>query len=163
MTALISSGLAILFQFALFLIVGVMLWAYYRVPSSVFGRPDRIYPTFIVTRMPHGISGLLVAAILAAAMSNLSAALNSLSSSAIMDFYAQIPSTKPTRRRKMLFSRIATFLWAIVLFASPSSPCTRRDAWLKSDCRSLPSPTALFSAYFFWECLPNAPINPVQS
>ena len=54
-TALISSGLAILFQFALFLIVGVMLWAFYRVPSSVFGRPDRIYPTFIVTRMPHGI------------------------------------------------------------------------------------------------------------
>ena len=41
-------------------------WAYYRVPSAAFGRPDRIYPTFIVTRMPHGISGLLIAAILAA-------------------------------------------------------------------------------------------------
>lgn len=116
MTALISSGLAILFQFALFLIVGVMLWAYYRVPSSVFGRPDRIYPTFIVTRMPHGISGLLVAAILAAAMSNLSAALNSLSSSAIMDFYARF-RPEADERTKMLFSRIATFLWAIVLFA----------------------------------------------
>jgi len=116
MTALISSGLAILFQFALFLIVGVMLWAYYRVPSSVFGRPDRIYPTFIVTRMPHGISGLLVAAILAAAMSNLSAALNSLSSSAIMDFYARF-RPQADERNKMLFSRIATFLWAIVLFA----------------------------------------------
>ncbi len=116
MTALISSGLAILFQFALFLIVGVMLWAYYRVPSSVFGRPDRIYPTFIVTRMPHGISGLLVAAILAAAMSNLSAALNSLSSSAIMDFYARF-RPRADERTKMLFSRIATFLWAIVLFA----------------------------------------------
>lgn len=115
-TALISSGLAILFQFALFLIVGVMLWAYYRVPSSVFGRPDRIYPTFIVTRMPHGISGLLVAAILAAAMSNLSAALNSLSSSAIMDFYARF-RPEADERKKMRFSRIATFLWAIVLFA----------------------------------------------
>ncbi|MGC2477600.1 MAG: hypothetical protein WA485_24900, partial [Candidatus Sulfotelmatobacter sp.] len=110
------SGLAILFQFALFLIVGVMLWAYYRVPSSVFGRPDRIYPTFIVNRMPHGISGLLVAAILAAAMSNLSAALNSLSSSAIMDFYARF-RPQADERKKMLFSRIATFLWAIVLFA----------------------------------------------
>ena len=42
--ALLSSGLAVLFQFALFLIVGVMLWAYYRVPSATFGRPDRIYP-----------------------------------------------------------------------------------------------------------------------
>src|ERR1700720_4423453 len=88
--ALISSGGAILFQFAMFLLVGVMLWAYYRVPSATFGKPDRIYPTFIVRQMPHGISGLLIAAILAAAMSNLSAALNSLSSSAIMDFYVRL-------------------------------------------------------------------------
>ncbi len=58
-------------------------------PSSTFGKADYIYPTFIVTRMPHGISGLLIAAILAAAMSNLSAALNSLSSSSMMDFYLQ--------------------------------------------------------------------------
>ena len=85
--ALLSSGVAVFFQFALFLFVGVMLFAYYRVPSAAFGRADRIYPTFIVSRMPHGIAGLLIAAILAAAMSNLSAALNSLSSSSMMDFY----------------------------------------------------------------------------
>ena len=83
-TALLSSGIAILVLFALFLTVGVLLWSYYHLPSAAFGRPDRIYPTFIVTKMPHGISGLLIAAILAAAMSNLSAALNSLSSSSIM-------------------------------------------------------------------------------
>src|SRR5215813_5697951 len=114
-TALISSGAAILFQFALFLIVGVMLWAYYRVPSANFGRADRIYPTFIVTRMPHGISGLLIAAILAAAMSNLSAALNSLSSSSIIDFYLRRnPSTD--ERRRVQLSRWATLGWALVLF-----------------------------------------------
>ena len=114
-TALIFSGIAVLFQFALFLTVGVMLWAYYRVPSATFGRADRIYPSFIVTRMPHGISGLLIAAILAAAMSNLSAALNSLSSSAIMDFYARLrPSTD--EKTKMQLSRLATLLWAFVLF-----------------------------------------------
>jgi len=113
-TALISSGVAILMQFALFLTVGVMLWAYYRMPSANFGRADRIYPTFIVTHMPHGISGLLIAAILAAAMSNLSAALNSLSSSAIMDFYARLrPAADETR--KMRLSRLATLLWALVL------------------------------------------------
>src|SRR5215470_3468267 len=67
-TALLSSGLAIFFQFALFLIVGVMLYAYYRLPTSHFGTSDRIYPTFIVSHMPRGISGLLIAAILAAAM-----------------------------------------------------------------------------------------------
>jgi solute:Na+ symporter, SSS family len=115
-TALLSSGIAILFQFALFLIVGVMLWAFYRQPSAVFGRPDRIYPTFIVTRMPHGISGLLIAAILAAAMSNLSAALNSLSSSAIMDFYARL-RPQAEEKTKMRLSRLATLAWALVLFA----------------------------------------------
>ncbi len=113
--ALISSGVAILFQFALFLTVGVMLWAYYRVPSSVFGRPDRIYPTFIVSKMPHGISGLLIAAILAAAMSNLSAALNSLSSSVIMDFYARF-RPQADEKTKMRLSRLATLMWAMVLF-----------------------------------------------
>jgi solute:Na+ symporter, SSS family len=113
--ALLSSGVAILFQFALFLIVGVMLWAYYRVPSANFVKPDRIYPTFIVSRMPHGISGLLIAAILAAAMSNLSAALNSLSSSTIMDFLLHFrPHTD--ERTRIRLSRLATIFWAIVLF-----------------------------------------------
>jgi SSS family solute:Na+ symporter len=115
-TALLSSGVAILFQFALFLILGVMLWAFYRVPSSTFGRPDKIYPTFIVSHMPHGISGLLIAAILAAAMSNLSAALNSLSSSTMMDFYARFrPHTD--ERKQMRLSRFATLGWALLLFA----------------------------------------------
>jgi solute:Na+ symporter, SSS family len=114
-TALISSGVAVLFQFALFLTVGTMLWAYYRVPSSSFGRPDRIYPTFIVTHLPHGISGLLIAAILAAAMSNLSAALNSLSSSVIMDFYVQF-RPRTDEKQRMRLARLATFAWALVLF-----------------------------------------------
>ncbi len=114
-TALVSSGIAVLFQFALFLTVGIMLWAFYRVPSSMFGRPDRIYPTFIVTRMPHGISGLLIAAILAAAMSNLSAALNSLSSTSIMDFYVRLRPLAD-EKTKMRLSRLATLAWALVLF-----------------------------------------------
>lgn len=114
-TALLASGVAILFQFALFLIVGVMLWAFYRQPSSYFGRADRIFPTFIVSRMPQGIAGLLIAAILAAAMSNLSAALNSLSSTSIIDFYLRRrPQTD--ERQTLRLSRIATLLWALVLF-----------------------------------------------
>jgi Na+/proline symporter len=96
--------------------VGVMLFAYYRVPSTNFGTADRIYPRFIVSQMPHGTSGLLIAAILAAAMSNLSAALNSLSSTSIIDFYLQRkPQTDELRRVQL--SRIATFVWALVLFA----------------------------------------------
>jgi SSS family solute:Na+ symporter len=114
-TALIVSGVAVFFQFAMFLLVGVMLWAYYRQPSIFFGRGDRIYPKFIVTSMPHGISGLLIAAILAAAMSNLSAALNSLSSTTIMDFYVQLRPAAEERLR-MRLARVATFAWALVLF-----------------------------------------------
>jgi SSS family solute:Na+ symporter len=115
-TALLSSGIAILFQFALFLMVGVMLFVYYRVPSATFGRADRIYPTFIVDKMPHGISGLLIAAILAAAMSNLSAALNSLSSTSMLDFYLR-GNPQVDEQRKLRLSRVWTLIWALVLFA----------------------------------------------
>jgi Na+/proline symporter len=95
--------------------VGVMLFAYYQVSSATFGRADRIYPTFIVSRMPHGISGLLIAAILAAAMSNLSAALNSLSSSSMMDLYFRFrPEASETKRLRL--ARLATVVWALVLF-----------------------------------------------
>ncbi len=115
--ALLSSGIAILFQFTLFLLVGVALFVFYRQspPAVPFGRSDRIFPTFIVTHMPVGISGLLIAAILAAAMSNLSAALNSLSSSSIVDFYLRRhPETSEARR--LAVSRSATLAWGVVLF-----------------------------------------------
>jgi SSS family transporter len=118
--ALLSSGVAVFFQFGLFLFVGVMLFAYYRMPSSTFGRADRIYPTFIVTRMPHGIAGLLIAAILAAAMSNLSAALNSLASSSMMDFYLRFrPASRDEVRpeARLRLARMATVGWALALFA----------------------------------------------
>jgi solute:Na+ symporter, SSS family len=114
-TALLSSGVAILFQFSLFLIVGVSLFVFYRVPSAHFGTADRIYPTFIVTQMPHGIAGLLIAAILAAAMSNLSASLNSLSSTSIIDFYLQ-HRPQADERRRLRLSRVATVVWALILF-----------------------------------------------
>ncbi|PYX39680.1 MAG: sodium:solute symporter, partial [Acidobacteria bacterium] len=101
--------------FGLFLIVGIMLWAFYQVPSSHFGKADRIYPTFIVSQLPHGISGLLIAAILAAAMSNLSAALNSLSSSSMIDFYLR-GNPQIDERRRLYLSRLSTLIWALVLF-----------------------------------------------
>jgi len=115
--ALLSSGAAILFQFALFLLIGAMLFAYYKLfpPAAPFTRTDTIFPAFIVSRMPHGISGLLISAILAAAMSNLSAALSSLSSITIVDFYARIvPQSSEAHRVRL--SRVTTIGWGIVLF-----------------------------------------------
>jgi SSS family transporter len=116
--ALISSGVTVLIQFTFFLLVGVLLFAYYHTAASgqQFASFDEIFPTFIVQHMPHGVSGLLIAAILAAAMSNLSAALNSLSSSSIVDFYVRRhPETSEAKRMKL--SRVSTVFWAFVLFA----------------------------------------------
>jgi SSS family transporter len=115
--ALLGSGVAVLFQFALFLMIGAMLYVFYRLfpPLVAFDKTDRIFPTFIVSRMPHGVSGILIAAILAAAMSNLSAALNSLSSTSIIDFYVRRrPQMAP--KRQVLLSRLATIVWGVVLF-----------------------------------------------
>ncbi len=116
--ALLSSGVAVLFQFSLFLLIGAMLYVFYKLfpPAVGFTRTDSIFPTFIVTQMPHGVSGLLISAILAAAMSNLSAALNSLSSTTVVDFWGRW-RPKASEERRVRFSRMATLGWALVLFA----------------------------------------------
>jgi len=116
--ALLSSGVVIFVQFTLFLFIGAGLYVFYGLhPASLGGlTPDRLFPAFIVREMPVGIAGLLVAAILAAAMSNLSAALNSLSSTTVVDFYMHLRPQADDRER-MLISRSSTVMWAFVLFA----------------------------------------------
>jgi SSS family transporter len=114
--ALLSSGVVILLQFTLFLFIGAGLFVFYGLHPAVFASADRIFPTFIVREMPMGVAGLLVAAILAAAMSNLSAALNSLSSTTVVDFYMHWRPEADDRER-MLISRSSTVIWAFVLFA----------------------------------------------
>jgi SSS family solute:Na+ symporter len=117
--ALIFSGFVVFFQFFLFLTIGVMLFAYYKAyPISVaLQSNDQIFPTFIVQRLPHGISGLVIAAIFAAAMSNLSGSLNSLSSTTVLDFYKPLirPSVGETQLLKL--SRWFTAAWGVVLIA----------------------------------------------
>jgi SSS family transporter len=114
--ALLSSGVVIFIQFALFLVIGAGLYVFYGQHPTVFASADRIFPTFIVREMPFGIAGLLVAAILAAAMSNLSAALNSLSSTTVVDFYMHLRPEADDRERAII-SKSSTVLWALVLFA----------------------------------------------
>jgi solute:Na+ symporter, SSS family len=115
--ALLSSGAVVLAQFTLFLLVGAGLWVFYRMfpPATRFPTLDYVFPTFIVDHMPRVMSGLLIAAILAAAMSNLSAALNALSSTTMMDFYLRIKPQTSDRTRLRL-SRGATVIWGVLLF-----------------------------------------------
>src|SRR5216683_1513221 len=114
--ALLSSGGVIFLQFTLFLLIGAGLYVFYGLHPTVFASADRMFPTFIVREMPVGVAGLLVAAILAAAMSNLSAALNSLSSTTVVDFYMHWRPAADDRER-MMISRSSTAVWALVLFA----------------------------------------------
>ena len=113
--ALLSSGVVILVQFVLFLAIGTGLYFFYANEGRAPSTPDRVFPSFIVNDMPHGIAGLMVAAILAAAMSNLSAAVNSLSSSSMVDFYLQWRPAADERQRARI-SRFMTLFWAVVLF-----------------------------------------------
>jgi SSS family transporter len=114
--ALLSSGAVIFLQFTLFLLIGVGLWVFYGGSPLSNIAPDRLFPSFIVSEMPIGIAGLLIAAILAAAMSNLSAALNSLSSTTVVDFYMHW-RPEADEKERMMISRSSTVVWAFVLFA----------------------------------------------
>jgi Na+/proline symporter len=105
--ALMASWVVILAQFILFLLIGVLLYVYYgdlhlQPPAQM----DRIYPEFIWHNLPPGVAGLLIAAILAAAMANMSAALNSLASTTVVDF---LHSGDVGRARKI------TVLWSVAL------------------------------------------------
>ncbi|HWR50130.1 MAG TPA: sodium:solute symporter [Bryobacteraceae bacterium] len=117
--ALFASWFVILFQFALFLVIGVILFVYYRETGTPAPQPpDRLYPQFVWQQLPVGLAGLVIAAILAAAMSNLSAALNSLASTTVMDFLKPIEG--PGRRTEASYLKIArgaTIAWAVVLIA----------------------------------------------
>jgi SSS family solute:Na+ symporter len=115
--ALFSSWIVVFFQFALFLLIGAMLFVYHKDTGvAAPAVPERTYPQFIWNHLPVGIAGLVMAAILAAAMSNLSAALNALASTTIMDFLRQL---RPHYREGyyLKLARGATIVWGAILFA----------------------------------------------
>ncbi len=84
--ALIGSGVVVILQFALFLLVGLAIWAAGLAPQEM--PADQIFPQFILGHLPTGLAGLVVAGILAAAMSTISSSINALASSMTHDLYA---------------------------------------------------------------------------
>lgn len=116
--ALVFSGFVVLAQFALFLWIGLMLHAYYQThPVPSMTSTDEIFPAFIVRALPHGVAGLVIAAIFAAAMSNLSGSLNSLASTTVVDFYAPLAGRSPRGADLLTLSRRTTAIWGVVLIA----------------------------------------------
>jgi Na+/proline symporter len=113
---LIGSGIAVIAQFALFLFIGLGLYAFYD--ARAFPRPDEIFPTFIVEAMPPGLTGLVIAAILAAAMSTVSSSLNSLSAATTHDIYLPLTGRNPDEPRVFRMARLFTLMWAAALIGA---------------------------------------------
>ncbi len=115
--AIVGSGVIVIVQFAVFLFVGVALYAFYNTSDlSILGlaKADEIFPKFILEKLPIGVSGIIIAGLFAAAMSTLAGSISSLSSSTMLDLY-------PTFSKKMkvfsdlTVSRIFTVIWAVML------------------------------------------------
>ncbi len=110
--AMIGSGVLVIAQFALFLLVGVFIWAAGADDGSL--QSDRIFPQFVVDHLPVGLAGLVIAGVLAAAMSTVSSSLNSLASATTHDFYAAITGRRDPQHL-LKVGRWATLAWAVVL------------------------------------------------
>jgi SSS family transporter len=114
-TALVLSGVVVLLQFLLFLLLGVGLYVLYRegllrLPEGT--KKDEVFGLFIVNCLPHGVVGLLIAAVLAASMGTLSSSLSSAASAFVTDFYRPL---RPGRAEGhyLLVSRLMTLVWGL--------------------------------------------------
>ncbi len=116
--ALLLSGLVVLMQFVLFLLLGAALASFYvqQPPAEPFVQSDRVLATFIVTQLPAGIGlvGIILAAVFSAAMSTLSSSLNSSASSALNDLYLPVCAKPPSDRQLLWLSRGLTVFFGLV-------------------------------------------------
>jgi solute:Na+ symporter, SSS family len=124
-TALWTSGFVVLAQFALFLLIGTALWSYYTAfaPAVPFDRPDRVFAHFIATEMPRGLTGLVLGAVFAAAMSTLSGSFNSSATAAAHDLVGPWLSASARPELLLRLTRALTLLFgalqmAVALLAS---------------------------------------------
>ena len=114
--AVIGSGVIVIFQFALFLLVGVFLYAYYGQTGL---RSDEIFPKFILEKLPVGVTGIIIAGLFAAAMSTLAGSISSMSSSTMLDLYKPYFEKKNFGDKKeLLISRAIMVFWALLLIGS---------------------------------------------
>lgn len=119
--ALIGSGLVACAQFALFLFIGLLLYSFYegQTPEALgLSNMDEIFAMFIIEQLPVGISGLIVAALLAAAMSSLSSSLNSLASATTLDLYKPYFGQTNTASKDLWISRSITVFWGVIITGS---------------------------------------------
>ena len=113
--AMIGSALVVMLQFALFSLVGALLWVHLggKTPAAMGLRSsDDLFPRFILDELPPGLSGLLIAGILSATMGSLSSALNSMANSTVADLWR---TTGRSEASTLRLSRMLTLVWAVVM------------------------------------------------
>ena len=113
--ALIWSGIIVFIQFALFLLVGSLLFIFF---GGAQMKSDEVFPKFIIQYMPSGVSGIIIAGLLAAAMSTLSGSISALSSTLVGDIYKPYWGKNKTDSQLLTASRVMALLWAVVLILS---------------------------------------------
>ena len=119
--ALIGSGIIIIVQFAIFLTVGLLLYGYYNGASIAelgVTRADEIFPKFIIEGLPPGVSGIIIAGLLAAALSTLAGSMSSLASSTVLDLYKPLSGANLSEEQELRLSRRVTLMWAVLLVGS---------------------------------------------
>jgi len=112
--AIIGSGIVVIIQFVIFLLVGVALYAYF---GELDLRSDEVFPKFIIENMPSPFSGIIIAGLFAAAMSTLAGSISALSSSTMLDLYYPFRKTK-NDKRDLKVSRMFTVMWAVMLIGA---------------------------------------------
>lgn len=118
--ALIGSGVLVIIQFAIFLGIGILLFAYYggaSLASLGVSKGDEIFPKFIIERMPSGLSGIIIAGLLAAAMSTLSGSVNSLAAATMNDIYKPYIGRGNSEAKDLRLSRLFSLAWCGVFVA----------------------------------------------
>ena len=116
--ALLVSGFVVLIQFSLFLLLGLLLWAYYEgITDVLLGFPssaDQVLAYFINTKFPIGLRGIMVAAVIAAAMSTLSSSLNSSAAALIGNFLKRSIKSVKAEERHLRVSRFAILFFGSI-------------------------------------------------
>ncbi len=119
--SLMLSGLISIPVTFLFLSIGVALYAYAQVhPELVLGMTDNdhIFPRFIVTEMPAGLRGLLLAAVASAAMGSSDSALASLATAFVVDFYKPFWGKHQSESHHVRASKIAFIGFGLLMMIS---------------------------------------------
>lgn len=103
----------------LFVVIGTGLWLFAQknpgvVPAEVAARSDAVFPWFIVHRLPVGVAGLLVAAVVAAAMSTIATTLNSGSTVLLEDYYSRFARRDVSEASRLRFLRGANVAITVV-------------------------------------------------